>query len=62
MSLPAQSLDDTHPEVGGSPPRTRRNLRAHKRLQNEQLGTDPDVLKVLVVTPVPEGVMFELSR
>ena len=39
-----------------------RNPRARKRRQNEQLGTEPDVLKVLVVTPVPEGVMFELSR
>ena len=35
---------------------------ATRKLQNEQLGSDPEVVKVLVVTFVPDGVMFELSR
>jgi hypothetical protein len=33
-----------------------------RRAQKEQLGTEPEVLNVLVVTLVPVGVTFELSR
>ena len=55
VEIPPQSIPLEAP--GRLPAR-----RAPFRLQKEQLGNEPDVLKVCVVTFVPDGVMFELSR
>ena len=63
----AGAATDTHtlrlrslPAKPGAPPR-RESVRANV-YQKAQLGTEPDVLKVLVETLAPDGVMFELSR